>query len=256
MAKFHINDKGDAGLCSAAAGRCPFGGEAQHYASKENAQKAFEMSMAANHFPEVRPRAYQQPILSLEERAYRNSKFVKAVGRQRLSNLTSAEARDILHAVDSARLGINGEQDGFSAAEDLAKNMNGMNEFFTKNLSEEVFSAAKSASFSYIAPHVSSASNAFEDELAEAGWDTRGSDTAKDKFSFERIFVQAVKISGVEGSSKDLMEAFKEVAQADKNWDIEESVESDEALSKASVKARRMINRGLKGFGRELKQLP
>lgn len=44
---FHINDKGEPGKCSATQGKCPYGGEHQHYPSAEVAQKAYELSMAA-----------------------------------------------------------------------------------------------------------------------------------------------------------------------------------------------------------------
>lgn len=50
MAKYHINEKGVPGQCSAQY-VCPFGGAAQHYASPEIAQKAFELSMASATVP-------------------------------------------------------------------------------------------------------------------------------------------------------------------------------------------------------------
>ena len=53
MAKYHINSKGEPGLCRAEAGGCPFGGEAVHYPTKENAQKAYELSNAAQAMPEA-----------------------------------------------------------------------------------------------------------------------------------------------------------------------------------------------------------
>jgi len=43
MAKFHINSKGEAGACSAkTSAGCPFGGETEHYDSKEEAREAYE----------------------------------------------------------------------------------------------------------------------------------------------------------------------------------------------------------------------
>lgn len=42
MAKFHIGRKGKAAICSAKKGKCPFGGESEHYSSREAATKAAE----------------------------------------------------------------------------------------------------------------------------------------------------------------------------------------------------------------------
>lgn len=53
MAKFHINNSGEAGQCKATQGGCPFGGDAQHYESPEIARQAFELSMAGSQVPEV-----------------------------------------------------------------------------------------------------------------------------------------------------------------------------------------------------------
>lgn len=41
MAKYHVNDKGEAGVCSARAGNCPFGGAEDHYESAEAAREAY-----------------------------------------------------------------------------------------------------------------------------------------------------------------------------------------------------------------------
>lgn len=52
MAKYHINEKGVPGQCTAKVA-CPFGGDAQHYASPEIAQKAYELSMASSTLPDI-----------------------------------------------------------------------------------------------------------------------------------------------------------------------------------------------------------
>ena len=57
MAKYHINDKGEAGICTATQGGCPFGGDAQHYSSAELARSAYELSMAG---PEEKHRRFAQ----------------------------------------------------------------------------------------------------------------------------------------------------------------------------------------------------
>lgn len=51
MAKFHINNAGEAGQCRATQGGCPFGGEAQHYDNPDAARKAYESSMESSQFP-------------------------------------------------------------------------------------------------------------------------------------------------------------------------------------------------------------
>jgi hypothetical protein len=60
MAKYHINEKGVPGQCSAQY-VCPFGGAAQHYASPEIAQKAFELSMASATVPEAQKKTAAAP---------------------------------------------------------------------------------------------------------------------------------------------------------------------------------------------------
>ncbi len=45
MSSFHINTKGDAGICKAKQGKCPFGAPEEHYATAEEARRAFENSM-------------------------------------------------------------------------------------------------------------------------------------------------------------------------------------------------------------------
>lgn len=42
MKKYHVNSKGEAGLCSADSGNCPFGNDDDHYLTPEAARSAFE----------------------------------------------------------------------------------------------------------------------------------------------------------------------------------------------------------------------
>ena len=42
--KYHVNDSGEPGVCKAEK-HCPFGGDNQHYADKDLARKAYELSM-------------------------------------------------------------------------------------------------------------------------------------------------------------------------------------------------------------------
>jgi hypothetical protein len=42
MAKFHIREDGNPGVCSASEGGCPFGANVPHYATKDEARRAYE----------------------------------------------------------------------------------------------------------------------------------------------------------------------------------------------------------------------
>jgi hypothetical protein len=46
MQRYHINTKGEPGLCSAASGKCPFGADAPHYDSVIEARQAYEKSQS------------------------------------------------------------------------------------------------------------------------------------------------------------------------------------------------------------------
>lgn len=47
MKQYHVNAKGEAGACSATKGKCPFGGEANHFTSAEAARAAYENDQEA-----------------------------------------------------------------------------------------------------------------------------------------------------------------------------------------------------------------
>lgn len=51
MAKFHLNSNGDAGICKASQGNCPFGGDEDHFTSPEAARSAFEATQAITETP-------------------------------------------------------------------------------------------------------------------------------------------------------------------------------------------------------------
>lgn len=58
--KYHINEKGVPGVCTAKV-KCQFGGDAQHYFSPEAAQKAFELSMATETVPSAKKKTTEKP---------------------------------------------------------------------------------------------------------------------------------------------------------------------------------------------------
>lgn len=69
MAKFHVNDEGIPGVCTAQI-QCRFGGDAQHYATPEIAQKAYELSMASQSIPEPQKKAPAQSVKMPTSGAY------------------------------------------------------------------------------------------------------------------------------------------------------------------------------------------
>lgn len=63
--KFHINEAGEPGLCSAKK-RCPFGGEDEHYTSPEAARKAYELQQSeslASHSKKAQLTVSQQQLI-------------------------------------------------------------------------------------------------------------------------------------------------------------------------------------------------
>lgn len=70
MNKFHINSKGDASQCKATKGQCPFGDEEEHYATREEAQAAFERERAFDMLAKISSKSYksvlQQQLASLK----------------------------------------------------------------------------------------------------------------------------------------------------------------------------------------------
>ena len=109
MNRFHVNLKGEAGKCSARAGQCPFGGEQAHYRSMENAQQAFELSMAAESLPE--PLTREDPFERLSDHFIRQnghamSSMGSLAGEERLTRLSlqMIEEADDEHEANLDRL--------------------------------------------------------------------------------------------------------------------------------------------------------
>lgn len=68
MVKFHINDKGNPGKCNAQQSNCPFGPDAPHFETKQEAQKYYEESHS-NVFshPVVKAKIYRVGTLETPE---------------------------------------------------------------------------------------------------------------------------------------------------------------------------------------------
>ena len=76
MAKFHINGKGEPGACQAQEGNCPFGGDDDHYTSKDGARKSFESKNSKATFSdpsEVQKKTWSAAALNANIEAHRQS---------------------------------------------------------------------------------------------------------------------------------------------------------------------------------------
>lgn len=86
--KFHINANGDAGQCRAVKGACPFGGEAAHYATAEEARTAYEVTQQAlaNMEAEIKDSLRPVPVpenelMSVDQQAHRVGKYFVSTRR-------------------------------------------------------------------------------------------------------------------------------------------------------------------------------
>jgi hypothetical protein len=82
MIKYHVNDKGVPGPCSAKV-KCQFGGDAQHYFSPEAAREAFELSMAKETVPSAqkKPNPVNLPTSGAYEVGSKAERYVHPQGK-------------------------------------------------------------------------------------------------------------------------------------------------------------------------------
>ena len=66
MAKYHITKKGEPGVCRATK-TCPLGGESEHYATKEEAAKAFEETHSGNLIPKQKALSFPSGVNKFHE---------------------------------------------------------------------------------------------------------------------------------------------------------------------------------------------
>ena len=59
--KYHVNSNGEAGLCSATKGKCPFGSEDKHFTSADAARSAFEQTQNSGLAGSKKNRAFVIP---------------------------------------------------------------------------------------------------------------------------------------------------------------------------------------------------
>lgn len=121
MAKYHINSNGDAGPCRASSGKCPFGGEADHYASAAEARAAFEAQMgggfAAAASDPLAAASYDVPE-ELREAGQRvlDRYKVNAAGQFSLEDMPPKEVQAYLALSDEERAARQAAEDSAAAA--------------------------------------------------------------------------------------------------------------------------------------------
>jgi hypothetical protein len=272
MAKFHINSKGEAGKCFAVQGGCPFGGEASHYPSEENARTAFELSMASENFKSVsgpsKPKRFLRPKLNSGGKAY--AARAKEVNDVLNLALTSAEvgasftakhrneAKEIHSVMEVAYDEVNDPKlDSLAVADKLADNFMKIAARRGKSLERidksELRTAADHAALAYVSPRIHSAAAAFEDSLVKRDWITTMSG-GKTPREFAQVFITASQQAGPDASAEELAESFKVQADAG-GWalddDEEENVNAD--MLQAAKAAISKINADREQYAQELK---
>ena len=103
---YHINSEGKAGKCSAEKGKCPFGKEEQHFASRKEAMENYELSRSG----ETLPKSLKDPNVSAGEEA------VKTLNRAvYLSEFYSRKKNDLSGLKKSLEIAYGEELDGTDA---------------------------------------------------------------------------------------------------------------------------------------------
>ncbi len=98
MAKYHINAKGEPGVCQALK-NCPFGGEAAHYASAQEAREAYELKMFSESVAKV---LYDRKQLKLQRKMLEDFKFGQ-IKFKAPANLSSDDFGVAIALVDNPR---------------------------------------------------------------------------------------------------------------------------------------------------------
>jgi len=87
MSIYHLNDKGDPGRCKAEVGNCPFGSPADHYITKEDAAKAYELKQSGSFEIE------EEKALAQHQVAVADAKLLHHA--LRMTDLSNAERTEI-----------------------------------------------------------------------------------------------------------------------------------------------------------------
>lgn len=204
MAKYHINGEGNPGLCSAAVGNCPFGGEANHYSSQANARKAFELSMASKELTKTtRKRLSSKDAIAAAEqrRSLREFATISRGGWEAPIQKPSPREKathDILTSLaESTTVG-----NMFERASKLKKDYG---KWFNSNFEADVLEPEELSRDNYlhlVAPATSAAVMEVESTLEDLDWTTRQNDDEIDsnRRTFSEIMV--LDMSTDEGPKK------------------------------------------------------
>lgn len=214
MSKFHVNDKGEAGECAATKGNCPFGGEAQHYESRELAQKAYELSMASKSLWVGK----RKPVVL--------SELEEDVRRAKLKDQFASKDRDL---TDKDLETLTGLVEGEAAKLDMEQGVMSQIPVLRENLEVEQWNAGYNRSytpshselFAYLSPSVGGQALNMKGELQDNGWEIQDGFKKRD---FNEVYVDALKRAGfdartVSPSREKFAEAFEAVARED-GWKL------------------------------------
>lgn len=79
MAKYHIRENGEPGVCTAKDGNCPFGADAPHFASSAEARSAYEAQQTSIPEGASRERLYTQTELNLKAAVVKQNENLRRV---------------------------------------------------------------------------------------------------------------------------------------------------------------------------------
>ena len=206
MIKYHINAKGEPGVCKATISECPFGGEAQHYSTKEKAQKAFENSMMSETLAKMKKAA-----------AKPSDAFVDSFGSHFYGgDMSDRERKEVEKVLAEAIKDID-MTDPYKAADTLkVKFTEKAKEFFiTDEDIDELHSVPASVYFKAILPTYGKVITAFEESFIYEGTQARDDEwTAMyDPYDLERVFFSAAAKPGALADSESLEKSFVKQAK-------------------------------------------
>lgn len=232
MTKYHINGEGNPGVCSAESGNCPFGGDANHYSTKEKAREAFELSMAAQALLKrttKRSSSAEAIAGALAERSLREFAVFARGGWNPTNHPADFEREThakLLELSESTTVG-----NMFERASQLKKNYDS---WYYANETADVIDPEDLSRDTYlhmVAPATTAAVTTVENTLADLDWTTRNS--SDDADTNHRVFSEILRLDmSTAAGPHRAVELLKE-----NGWIIDEADAADE-LKDAVVKGQ------------------
>lgn len=218
MAKYHINYKGEAGVCQAKAGGCPFGGDEDHFPSKAKAREAFEKVHEA--FEASHSRSKKDAPGSADRSRVLFESISTMDDDKRHGAMLYAEAN-------------------FKPQPDFIANAQKLNEVWHGDIGIPTgFGQPENDVdfLAYTAPNFWTFSTTLERKLKETKWDTRANEDTP--YEFERNLVDALQRTTATMPFPELQAKIKETLRAHEwDWDTNKEVELDEAIEDAVTQA-------------------